>query len=291
MGKRIGANQRKKIGQRRGKRRRVIPVFLPAIICGIAAAAGAAFLINRNEQWAGTVATALARLRQNTIVTNIALQGAVQVKLEEILRRSGMKLPVPLNRLRSEYLDKFSEVTPWIQKARLIKVRQGTATIAIIERKPVAMMQAGRIVLVDAEGVYMPLDNGASLDLPLVSGLRDSTGAGGTRRLTGTECGRMNRFFSAAAPFDSTLGRRITQVNFRPDRTVRVMLAGSAAVITLDEKNITDRLGRLVQVWETLQSDPLPPARIDLSYRNLAFVTTAAAGMAQQSQTGKKNRG
>jgi len=288
MGKRIGANQRKKLGQRRGKRRRVIPVFLPAIICGIITAAGAAYLINRNEQWAGTVATALARLRQNTIVTNIALQGAVQVKLEEILRRSGMKFPVPLKRLRGEYLDRFSEVTPWIQKARLIKVRKGTATIAIMERKPVAMMQAGRIVFVDAEGVYLPLDHGASPDLPLVSGLRDSTGAGGIRRLTGTECGRMNRFFSAAALFDSTLGRRITQVNFRPDRTVRVMLAGSAAVITLDEKNITDRLGRLVQVWETLQSDPLSPARIDLSYRNLAFVTTVAAGMAQ---TGKKNKG
>lgn len=290
MGKRIGANQRKKMGQRRGKRRRSIPVFLSAVICGIAAAAGAAFLINHNERWIGTLTEAITRLRQNTTVTNVVLQGAVQARPEEIM----MKLPVSLKRLRHDCLEKFSMATPWIRQARLIKVRKGTATIAIVERKPVAMMQAGRmqagrIVLVDADGVCLPLEHGASPDLPLVSGLRDSTGAGGIRRLTGAECGRMNRFFSAAAPFDSMLGRRITQANFGPERTVRVMLAGSTAVITLDENNIIDRLGRLVQVWETVQSDSLPPVRIDLSYRNLAFVTTAAAGGI--SPAGKKNKG
>jgi cell division septal protein FtsQ len=285
MGKRIGANKRKKMTQHREKRHPAVSIFLPAIILGLAAAAGLALMFDPIIERIENMIAAPVHLKSST-VQSIVLQGAVHIKPEEILQRSGLKLPVTLDRLRHEYLDKFSKVNPWIGRVCLIQEREGAATLGIVERKPVAMVQTGGIVLVDTEGVCMPLDPKSILDLPLVSGLRDSAGNDGSRRLTGTDRGRMNRFLNDAEPFNAVFARRITQVNFRPDRTVRIMLSGSPAVVLLDENSTADRLGRLMQMWETVEGDSLPPARIDLSYRNLAFVTPAGV----LAQAGKKNK-
>jgi hypothetical protein len=86
----------------------------------------------------------------------------------------------------------------------------------------------------------------------------------------------MNRFFGSAAAVDSAFLRHITQAHFTADMTVRIMVTGSPTVITLDEHDAALRLQRLMLVWEAMGADSLRPGRIDLSCRNLAFVSAAA---------------
>jgi cell division septal protein FtsQ len=228
-------------------------------------------------------------------VTSVVMQGTVHVTPEEIIRRSGIKLPVTLDLLKREYLYMLSKTSPWIDKVHLMTAQKGTVTLGVVERKPVALVRmqtAAKIALVDAAGVFLPLDPRAALTLPLVSGLADSIGEAGIRRLTAGDCERMNNFLGDAVRLDSTFARRITQVHFMPDRTVHFMLSGCLTAITLDENDISERLQRLMQVWETLEYDSLPPSRINLNCRNLAFVTmaTAAPGTRETAKKKKKIR-
>jgi cell division septal protein FtsQ len=279
MGKRIGANRRKRIAQRRGKRRRGFARFLlTGVLYAVLLSAGTALFVHYKGRLPDIISMA-ERLRR-TKVTGVEIQGAVHMAPEEILRRSGIRFPIMKDQLKREYLDALSRVSPWIDKVRLMATRNGIATIGVIERQPVAMLQIRKtatVALVDAEGVFLPLDPHKARDLPLISGLTDSAGEGGIHRLTEGDCGRMDRFFHEAAQLDSSFIRRITQVHFAPGRIAHVLLSGSPTVITVGEDNAALQLQRFMQVWEAVSGDSLPPARVDLSYRNLAFVTTAAA--------------
>ena len=105
-----------------------------------------------------------------------------------------------------------------------------------------------------------PAHGGIAPELPLVSGLRDSGGHDGFRRLTATDRGRMVRFFAEASHGDSLLAGRITQADFVQACKVKIMLQGSPTVVAIDEYAVAERFQRLRQVWQTVQSDPLPPA-------------------------------
>jgi cell division septal protein FtsQ len=304
MGKRIGANGRKKQAQRRGKRKKNFVHFLSTgFLYAALFVTGTALIVYYKEKLPGFIA--MMDSFGHTTVKSVVMEGAVHVTPEEMLRRSGMKLPITVDRLKREYLDVLSKTSPWIDKVHLMTSHKGTVTLGVVERKPVAMVRmvpTAKIALIDAAGVYVPLDPHAALDLPLVSGLADSAAEGGVRRLTAGDCARMNRFLGEAARLDSAFARRITQISFSPDRTVRIMLTGSPTAIVLDENTMAERLQRLMLVWETVGGDSLHPARINLSYRNLAFVTmeTAVPDTAKarivvrqvaKGKTGKKHKG
>ena len=279
MGKRIGANSRKRKAQRRGKRLKKNG-FMKNLSTGVLYAgmfaAGTALLVRYKDRLPDLTGIADRLTPKHAKVERVVMQGAVHMSSEEIIRRSGIRLPVTMEQLKREYLYVLSKTSPWIEKVQLMTAKKGSVVLGITERKPVAMvrMQTGaKIALVDADGVCIPLDPRAVRDLPLVSGLSDSIGECGVRQLTAENCGRMNRFFGCAAAVDSAFLRRITQAHFTPDRTVRIMVAGSPTVITVDEDDAALRLQHLLTVWETISADSLRPGRIDLSCRNLAFVS------------------
>jgi hypothetical protein len=116
----------------------------------------------------------------------------------------------------------------------------------------------------------MPLDSGVVYDLPLVSGLTDSIDEDDRRRLVAGDAVRMNRFLELVGASDTLLYQALSQVHF--GTRVRVMLRGAQTVVVIDEKETASCLARLVRLWETVQSDSVAPVRIDLAYRNLAFV-------------------
>ena len=281
MGKRLGANVRKKRAERRKKRPSHRSGFMRYMSTGVLYAglfaAGTALLVRYKDHLPGIDGIADRLKLKRATVENVVMQGAVHVTPEEIIRRSGMKLPVTLDQLKREYLYVLSRTSPWIEKVHLMTAKKGAVTLGVVERRPVALVQmrdGAKVALVDAEGVCLPLDPQAVRELPLVSGLADSIGEYGIRRLTAGDCGRMNRFFSTAAEVDSAFLRHITQVHFTPDGIARIKVAGSPTVITIDEKDAVLGLQRLIMVWEATAGDSLRPGRIDLSCRNLAFVST-----------------
>jgi hypothetical protein len=279
MGRRVGANSRKRKTERR-KKRPSKTGFMKYMSTGVLYAgmfaAGTALYMGFKDRMPDLTGITGHLIPKRSQVESVVMQGAVHVAPEEIIRRSGIKLPVTMDKLKREYLYMLSKASPWIEKVNFTTAKKGQATLSVVERKPKVMMQmmaGAKIMLVDADGVCIPLDPHAVRTLPLVSGLSDSIAECGIHRLTAGDCERMNRFFSSAAAVDTGFIRHITQVHFSADGIVRILMAGSPTVITIDENETTARLQRLMLVWEALSADSLRPGRIDLSCRNLAFVS------------------
>lgn len=302
MAKRTGANARLK---RAGRSRRAQTRSRASLLIGAlatAAVAGCVWFFAGNDRL-----HALARIHPSfrsrpEMAQQVVIQGAVQVNPAELLKRSGMVFPVSMDQLTNVYLSALKSASPWIEKIKVVGMqgKNGTVVLGICERKPVAMLMTGSlrrsgVCLVDSDGVCLSLGIKTAHDLPLVSGLADSTGGDGVCRLVSTAAARMNRFLKNAAAYDGTFAKRISQVNFGCAGTpvVRIMLTGSATVLVINEDDYAGCMQKYVSLRETLRGDSLEPARIDLAYRNLAFVTpeTVPQPSGAGESIAKKNKG
>jgi cell division septal protein FtsQ len=290
MGKRIGANSRRKARQRRPARRAGAGRFLAS---GVAVAVLIAAGVCAGKTYGGKVSALAAKFRggKSAAVEKVVVKGSMHVNLDDLIKRGAVSMPKELKEFRPERLQELFRANPWIEKIDHIRAAGTTVTLAVSERKPVALLHKGPICLVDREGVCLPLPARTTYELPLLSGLADSTGKDGVRRLKAGDRGRMNRFLHDARLADSAFAAAITQAWFGPDRAVSVMHSGGQTVIVFDESEMAAGLRRLARVWEGVQAEEKPPVRIDLSYRNLAFVTLQpASGMAAAAEP-KKNKG
>jgi cell division septal protein FtsQ len=160
-----------------------------------------------------------------------------------------------------------------VQRVRIHRRLPNGIDIRIEEREPVAMLSAGEVFLVDKEGVLLPLVARRYMNVPVLSGLRDTTDARGMRRLTEESTKRMDRFLKAAHAARSQIAGRISQAQFGGDGIVRIRLEASRTVVEMDERNVERRieqLWRLAQVRK--QSGRQQPRRISLCYANCAYV-------------------
>ena len=295
MGKRIGANGRKKTARRRGAKAPGRGRFRLLAVCALTVITVATVKYGAMENALSRVAARVASVGDKaggTTVKKVVVEGSLHMRPDELLRRGGITLPLTLDRLTRERLQALSVVNPWIERLKIHRSWRGIMTLGISERKPVALLQTGVIRLVDAAGVCMPLDSRTAHSLPLFSGLQDTIGADGIRRTTVESTERMNRFLASAASFDTSFARRITQVHFDDQQTARILLEGSPTMVVISESEATLGLQRLARIWEAVRNDPVLPAKIDLTYRNLAFVTPATTtGAAAGVTVQKKNKG
>jgi cell division septal protein FtsQ len=290
MGKRIGVNNRRKALKRRPVRHAGAGRFLAAVVAGAVLIAAGAYA---GKTYGGKVSALAAKLQGsgNTAVEKVVVQGSMHINIDDMIKRGALSMPKNLKEFKPERLQALFRANPWIEKIDNIRAAGTTVTLAVSERRPVALLQKGSICLVDHEGVCLPLAARTAYELPLLSGLADSTGKDGIRRLTAEDCGRMNRFLRGARLADSSFAAAVTQACFGPDRAVSVVLSAGPTVVVFDESDMGAGLQRLARVWEGVQAEENPPARIDLSYRNLAFVTLQTAPGLAAAAEAKKNKG
>jgi hypothetical protein len=271
MAKRIGANSRRRCLERSTKRRRWGGAVVVAAAIIASAIGGAALLYSSDVVRIRPFVGQLFKPRAS-IVTTMTVVGGGHVTAGQIMDRLGFRFPMPFSSMKKKFVKKFGRVSPWIEKAELCGPREGIVTVVITERKPVAIAATTTVCLVDSAGAYIPFDPRAAQRLPFISGLRDSAGAE-SRYLTNEDCGRMNRFFRGLAAFDPQIASRVTQVCFGPHGAATIWLEGSPTEIALDGNNLENGLERLMRLLPSMRSDSCFPSRIDLSCRNLAFVT------------------
>ncbi len=275
MAKRKGANGRKRSFERAGKRLpwgRVTTVV--AVIFAIAVAVAALSLRTGNVRCASF--TGRFFRPRSSIVTAMTVVGGDHVTAGQIMGRLGIRLPMHFSPMKEKFEREIGRLSPWIAEATLRGPHEGVVNVVITERKPVAIAARATICLVDTAGAYIPFDPRCARYLPFVSGLRDSPGTE-PRYLINADRVRLNRFLSGLAAFDPQIASCVTQVHFGSDGMAELWLEGSPTKIVLDVNNLTNGLERLVELLPSVRSDSGVPSRIDLSCRNLAFVTIRGA--------------
>lgn len=269
MARRNGANSRKKSGRRHNA-----PGYRLIAIAAIFAIALGAGLFRYRDRLPSVLLP--SGLFASAVAQRAVIEGAVRVDAAELLKRSSIVFPVTLEQLKNVHLAGMQSASPWIEKIKVVGIKNGAVVLCIVERKPIALLQTVQdLCLVDARGVCLPLGRRTGYDLPLLSGLADSASDDGVRRLTQESTSRMNRFFRESRDADASFSKMISQAGFgsADDCLVRVMLAGSAGVLVMNENAVAEGIQKYAGLRSAMAGDSLKPARIDLAYRNLAFVT------------------
>lgn len=159
-----------------------------------------------------------------------------------------------------------------IQSARITRRMPGTLRIRILEKRPVALVEAGALRLATEGGELIPVDpRRAAADLPIVrASWTDSTGIATARRLL-AEVGRLARLDPALIAAVSEVSPAGSDALLLSHRFAEVVVPAGVDAIRLAElravlSDVEERLGRAALERST------PRLRLDLRFRDQIVV-------------------
>jgi cell division protein FtsQ len=272
MGKRVGANNRKKITERKVKLRSGVKTASAGgvkVTIVIAAISLAAFACVKGYSKAKA---ALDRSSYFT-VSGVQVQGASIIPAAEIIKRCGIKEKMKTYKIKTDSVTAAMMTDSRIESVKLIRKIGGGIVLKIIERKPVALVNLGVIFQVDRNGMLFPLASGILSDLPIVSGVKDTIDSSGRRKLTCESMNRIKNFFDTGRASGGSIMNRISQINFLNSEKILVALQSHSTLIEMSDSQLAEKFQKLINIEYLLQNDQNAPARINLCYSNLAFVT------------------
>jgi cell division septal protein FtsQ len=268
MHKRVGANRRRKHSEKRhaaGKALgRMTARFLSAgkfaaialLVCGGGIAAAIKLVPWINSSPLFTVKT-------------ILVEGCMRVDKAEVLRQSGLARGMRMMQLKPAAVQKALEQNAWVRRARVSRQFPNVVAVRLEERRPIALINCGRVWYLDQDGVLLPLFAATYSNLPVVSGFLPDTAG----RLGAVALARVKRFLSDCETASAAVAKRISQVDFSTPFVVRIKLEDSPAVVEMNDAQTPALLPRLQQIAQSEQNDPKGlPKRINLCYENLAYV-------------------
>ncbi len=272
MSKRKGANNRikassRKASLRKGFRKSLSKALWGMLICGAVGGVVFAGLLGYSEL--------KIRLGNSSLlnVKRITTEGNTRISSENIIAGCGLKPGMKLYSVKKGAVKAAVSADPWVKSVKVKRKLSGDVIIKIVERKPFALVNNGLIMQADPDGVLLPLTEGAVSALPLFSGLRDTLDGSERRVIAGEDMKRVRSFLELADRSESRLLPRLSQIDFSEQHRIRMVIKGFPTVIDIGVENIIERLNQMVELEEILTAENSYPARINLCYQNLAFVT------------------
>lgn len=272
MVKRVGANSRKKNASRRVARKHMVRKVIVRSFFTILAGSCAATLIYFGYDG---IMGLKKKFESSSFlsVKNIQVDGAVNISNQNLLALSGLQAGMKIYKVNKKKIDTLLCHNPWIESVKLVKNISGIVKLEIVERKPVALINMGTVKQIDMHGVILPMKDGITSDLPLVSGLTDTVDSWG-RKVIRPECmKRLSEFFKQTKLVDKELLANISQIELSDKEKIRMIFKSCPTLFELDAGSVALRLGHLKQLENMLVGMDQVPSRINLCYQNLAFVT------------------
>lgn len=138
--------------------------------------------------------------------------------------------------------------------------------ITVVERKPVAIVHNGGVFLVDRKGVCFSPVPGRFYDLPLL--------AYGGRALGDTvDMELFNTIKKTARGLGGAFFRELSEINLSCASEVNLVFRSSDTEYKVGARDVESRLVHVKTLKERLTNESSKMLRVDLRYRNLAFVT------------------
>lgn len=272
MPKRVGANSRKKKATRRCKRKHTIRKLMVKVIAFVLIAGlGYSVIYFGHDR-----IIRLKKIFEDSAllsVKEIKVKGAKNVAEDKVLALSGLKPGMKIFRINGKKVDTLLSSNPWVENVKLVRNLSGFISLEINERKPIATVNLGNIYQIDIHGMVLPLTGGVNLSLPLVSGLKDTVDYLGRQVIKADHLKRLKTFYRQVRDVDGDMMNRISQVDLSDAEKVRITFQSSPTLFELETESLALRLNHLKKLLEVIVDMAQLPARINLCYQNLAFVT------------------
>lgn len=270
--KRVGANRRLKIAQKRNKAskkqrtaRWSVSTYLKAI--------GLVVCIGGMGFWGIKKAAPYRDKFDFLKIENITVHGNKNVTTADIISFASIEKGIFMLDLKVPEISKKLEKVPWIEKVNIKRKIPNTVVITVHERKPIAFVNLGTIYMTDRSGYLWPLKPNTYWNVPVISGLKDTTCNGSLHRLNDDGILRMNSFFEAIHKVDNDIPFGISQIDFSEKGVVSVTFESIPIRVELNSNAISRSLNNLCEILKRVGNrTKKTPRHINLRYNNIAFV-------------------
>lgn len=203
-------------------------------------------------------------LTGNRYVTQLDVASAVGAGAEPNLFR------LPLDGARREV-----ELIPWVDTASVRRIFPNRLLVDVRERSPVAYVNvAGRLKLVDSEGVLLEKPAEASFDFPVLSGIdADMTAADRKTRLA-----LFRQFAQELKTQNRGAGWLVSEVDLSDDRDLKALLVQghNTVLVHFGDQDFGDRFRTFVTLLPEVEKTAPNVDSVDLRYRGQVVVNPKA---------------
>lgn len=235
------------------------------ILGGAAVLGGLAFLAN--------AAAELASESQVFAVRGVKVRGTTYLADDVVLAQLGTWTGASLFDLRPAELAAALATHPRIQSARVSRGLDRCLIVEIAEREPVALVDQGMLVEVDAEGLVLPpVERAALPDLPVLAGAGGRLTAPGSR-ITVPAVRDALRLIADLRGTDPGFLALISEIDLRRSPLWRIHLVGREQVIVAHAHSLTAaKLAGLRTVLKDLDARGRTRVEVDLRFEGQLVV-------------------
>jgi cell division septal protein FtsQ len=206
-------------------------------------------------------------------LTKVIIEGAHYLTQADVLETANLSPGADMFKLNLEDLSQKLAKLSWIDRVFVERRLPSSILISIQERKPVALLDNGRLYGIDKNGrILSPSDALLNQDLPLVSGVRFSVEAVGTTQTAEILKPALD-FFNFLAKKDAVLAHDISEVNLSEPESLKVTFINGVEVTFNTSVSDTD-LKRMALVLGDLNEKRKKASTMDFRYKDMAFVKT-----------------
>lgn len=283
MGKRLGANGRKKNAARKVKVKsaaKKIGMRIFIALLGITAV-----IVLFTYSYRGIINVVLnVKKSQVFDIKTIEIAGNKHIDKQMILDKCGISDSTRSFSVKEENVRAALIKNPWIENVKVGKSIDGKVTIKIKERKPVALVNLGAIYYIDRDGYIFPMAKNVISEMPIIYGLKDTINGSGIRKVRVDDMKRVKAFIKAALSVNNEFFQSITQIDVSEKNKIKLSFQANTTIVELSDDNLETRLGQLLRLEKLVQSGSCLPEKIDLSYQNIAFVTMPDSVMVKKQE-------
>lgn len=282
MAKRKGINYRKRYAQRKrsfaAALKKAIPrIFVITAVIAVLCVLGYGLITGYDR-----VASVIDRSHL-FLVRNISVKGNNRIDKSSIIERCAIGSDARIYNVETATITASLLADPWIESVRCVKKWWGTVSIEVCERKPIALVNLGEVKLVDRHGVLLPVEPSKSYSLPLISGVRILRNG----HIDSVSILRVAQFVSNLKENDESFLKSITQIDVGDSNTVTCMSGPQSAIIKMEYGADAKQIRNLRYLLNALPDTTDAAPRIDMRYKNIAFVCYETVG-ASPVGTGKR---
>jgi cell division septal protein FtsQ len=201
-------------------------------------------------------------------VQSVEVTGTERMSPEQIAAAASIPQGISLFALDARDAVSRLEALPLVRRAEVIRSLPNRVTVVVEERRPFALVNAGRLHWVDEEGVDLGLEPRAvALGAPVLSGLKpDDLGSGGHRSASDRAAFALSLLRLLLRAQGPLLGQ-ISEIDMsRPEWPLLYTVDGIEVRLGSDDWGA--QLGRLQGVLQQLAATGESVASIDLRFRD-----------------------
>lgn len=271
MSKRVGANERQKMKDRKANASRItgkatIGFSKMLLILVLLAVLG----------YGGKIGYSKLRVYLKSVeifkVDKVIVKGVDGKDSLKVLGLLGIDSTFKSMSVNNKKIKKAISKENFYESININRKLPSTLEIVLTERKPVAFVNLGDVKLMDGDGNLWPIKKRCYWSIPLYSGLSDTI-INNNNVLTAESLAKVKAFLNGLKATEERRLDGLSQIEFCKDETIKVHLESSSIVAKINKYEINSDLHRLWQVLGSIKErkDKIP-SEVDLSCGKFAFV-------------------